>query len=74
MLYQSFHRLVFPMVTITIIGTVWVVAWSQALTAEADKRFWPALPVPYHVIQSPAQSDGSLQEIFLKHDQVVGMR
>jgi hypothetical protein len=74
MFYRSFHRLVFPMVTITIIGTVWVVAWSQALIAETERHFWPALPVPHHVIQSPAQGDGSLQQVFLKDDQVVGVR
>jgi hypothetical protein len=74
MFYQSFHRLVFPIVTLTIIGTVWIVAWSQALVAETERHFWPALPVPHHVIQSPSPSEGSLQQVFLKHDEVVGVR
>ncbi|MGD0139298.1 MAG: hypothetical protein ABSD28_10500 [Tepidisphaeraceae bacterium] len=74
MFYQSFHRLVFPIVTFTIIGAVWIVAWSQALVAETEKHSWPALPVPHHVIQSPSPGEGSLQQVFLEHDQVVGVR
>ena len=74
MFYRSFHRMVFPLVMITVIGTVWVVAWSQALAAESQKHYWPALPVPHHVIPSPATTDGSLHQVLLKHDQIVGVR
>jgi hypothetical protein len=44
------------------------------LIAETNRHFWPALPVPHHVVQSPSQTDGSFQQVFLKHDQVVGVR
>jgi len=74
MLYRSFHRLVFPIVIITVIGTVWVVAWSQALVAETERHFWPALPVSHHALQPPSSDQGSLQQVLLKHDEVVGVR
>jgi hypothetical protein len=54
MLNALFHRLLFPTLVATVIGTVWVVGWSQALVAEVDRGSWPALPTPHHVAQLSA--------------------
>ena len=79
MFYRSFHRLVFPLVLITVVGSVWVAGWSQAIQAEAQRGTWPALPVR-HPVNCPSNtgnqsSEGrSLQQVLLEHDQVVGVR
>jgi hypothetical protein len=52
MLHDAFHRLVFPVITSLIIGTVWVVGWSSDLQAQADRKYWPALEVPSHSVKA----------------------
>ena len=86
MIYEAFHRLVFPSVVVSVVGSVWITAWSHAVVAEAMKGTWPALPVPGHVINAqpdqdssdqkslPAQKDLSFQKVLLKNDQVVSVR
>jgi hypothetical protein len=79
MFYDSFHRLVFPIVLFTVIGTVWVAAWSQSLQAEAAKSSWPALPLPNREHRSatsgdPSSKTESLQQVLLENDQVVSVR
>lgn len=78
MLYDSFHRLVVPIVLIAVIGTVWVEAWSQELQAEASRTTWPALPLQREH-RSPTTSDPtakpeSFQQVLLENDQVVSVR
>lgn len=79
MFYRSFHQLVFPVVFVTVVGSVWIAAWSEALQAEAEKGTWPALPIqdredrPANTADPSSQSK-SLQQVLLEHDQVVGMR
>ena len=67
MLYELFHRLMVPVVTSLIVGTVWVVGWSRNLQDEANKKYWPALPIPAQLRNAPAQ-DNSLQKVLLKHN------
>jgi hypothetical protein len=78
MLYDSFHRLVVPMVLIAVIGTVWVEAWSQELQSEASRSTWPALPLNREHRSSttadPSSQSGSFQQVLLKNDQVVSVR
>jgi hypothetical protein len=87
MIYEAFHRLVFPAVVVSVVGSVWITAWSHAVIAEASKGSWPALPVPDRVLRieqeeaakdlSPktaSPKDPSLHKVFLEHDQVVGVR
>ena len=87
MIYEAFHRLMFPSVVVSIVGSVWITAWSHAVVAEAMKGSWPALPVPHHLDQfqageqdasaqksPPTQKDPSLQKVLLKDNQVVGVR
>jgi hypothetical protein len=77
MLYESFHRLVFPTVLIAVIGTVWVAAWSQELQAEVAKGSWPALPHRENrssTTTDPSSQSKSLQQVLLKNDQVVSVR
>ena len=52
MIYETFHRLVFPIVIISVVGSVWITGWSHELVDEANRGTWPALPVPHHVIKS----------------------
>lgn len=73
MFYASFHKLVFPMVLVTVVGSVWVAAWSQSVQAEAEQNSWPALPVPNHHNQTASSvetstQDDSLQQVLLKHN------
>jgi len=85
MFSELFHRLLFPTLVTTIIGSVWTVGWCQALIAEADRHSWPALAVPGHVSQAcdaPEAADGgfrqggglSFHQVFLKNDQIVRVR
>ena len=79
MFYEAFHRLMFPIVVISVIGCVWVAGWSQALVEEANRGNWPALPLPH--IKAPPEKDSSaaagqkptitktsFQQVLLKHD------
>jgi hypothetical protein len=84
MFYASFHRLVFPIVVFTVIGTVLVAAWSQELQDEAAQRIWPALPLPNREHQpasegnptggNPSSKTESLQQVLLENNQVVSVR
>ncbi len=89
MFYEPFHRLVFPIVVVTVVGTVLVAAWSQELQAEADKCTWPALPVPNREHQpasesnptggnptggNPSSKTESLQQVLLENNQIVSVR
>ena len=67
MLYDALHRLVFPVVTSLVIATVWIVAWSSDLQAQADRKYWPALDVPAHSVKT-TPSNSSLQQVLLKHN------
>ena len=49
MLYEMFRRLLYPMVVVTVVGTLWVVAWSHSLVNEAYSESMPAL---FHPIAS----------------------
>ena len=74
MFNEFYHRVMFPMFFATVVGSLWVAAWSKALTDEVDKHTWPALPVPHHIEKAPAQSPAAqpgsplLKQIFLKND------
>lgn len=68
MLSDFFHRLMLPTVVTTILATVWIVGWSQAL---ADVHGAPPLPVPGY--QTPASHVPSLHKILLKDNQIVGV-
>jgi hypothetical protein len=47
MFYESFRRLIFPAVLIAVVGSLWIVAWSQSLQAQAAMmNSWSALPAP----------------------------
>lgn len=61
MIYEAFHRLVFPGVVVSIVGSVWITAWSHAVVAEATKGSWPALPVPHHKDSSQPEQNASGQ-------------
>jgi len=79
MFYRSFHQLVFPMVFVTVVGSVWIAAWSEALQAEAERGTWPALPIQDREDRpagtgKPTIQNKSLQQVLLEHDQVVGVR
>jgi hypothetical protein len=85
MFYESFRKLVFPTVLLTVVGAVWVVAWSKELQTEVDRNSWPALPLPPALRAElnknaaaeaaiPPPKPQSLQKVFLKNDQVVGVR
>jgi hypothetical protein len=85
MLYETFHRLVLPIVVISVIGCVWVAGWSKGLVDEANRGSWPALPVPHLKTapnegiywapkHGPSSQTNSLNQVLLKHDQVVGVR
>jgi hypothetical protein len=76
MLHDFFHRMVFPALVATVVGSVWVAGWSSTLVSEANKGYWPALPVPRSATttQPSQQDDTSFQQVLLKHDQVVGVR
>jgi hypothetical protein len=79
MFYESFRRLVFPIVVFTVIGTVLVAAWSQDLQAEAEKATWPALPLPNQEHRpatsgNPSSKTESLQQVLLENNQVVSVR
>jgi hypothetical protein len=85
MFSELLHRLLFPTLVTTIIGSLWTVGWCQAVIAEADRHSWPALAVPGHEIQASDLSetaDGgfrpcsgrSFHQIFLKNDQIIRVR
>jgi hypothetical protein len=79
MFYESFRRLVLPLMVIVVICTVWVAAWSQELQAEADKATWPALPLPNREHRSatsgdPSSKTESLQQVLFENNQVVSVR
>jgi hypothetical protein len=83
MMTDLLHRFFFSTLVTTVIGTVWVVGWCQAVSAEANRGTWPAIPVPGHVSQITKNSshadstqDGmrSLNQVFFKHDQVIRVR
>jgi hypothetical protein len=59
--------MMFPLITSLIVGTVWVVGWSKELQAQADKKYWDALPLPGHVHKAPANNQ-SLQKVLLEHN------
>ena len=76
MFHDFIHRMVFPTLVATVVGSVWVAGWSRTLVDEANKGYWPALEVPRTAIttQPSDQDDTSFQQVLLKHDQVVGVR
>lgn len=77
MLHDRFRQLLLPTIVVTVVGSLWVAAWSQALEAQAKMGF----PAPSAELQNPtptadesaAQSD-SLHKVFLKNDEVVSVR
>jgi hypothetical protein len=85
MVSDRLHRLLFPTLVSTIIGSVWIVGWSQALVADADRGYLAPLVVPGHAAQisdsdpsnheaSRQESTGSLHKVLLKDDQVIRVR
>ncbi len=85
MFSELLHRLLFPTLVTTIIGSLWTVGWCQAVIAEADRHSWPALEVPGHESQacdlSETADDGfrpdngrSLHQVLLKNDQIIRVR
>jgi len=56
MLANLVHRLVYYLAVATVITTVWVAAWAQALSAQAQRRWRPALPLPGHALAAPANA------------------
>jgi hypothetical protein len=46
MFRESIRQLMFLGLVATIVGSVWVVAWSQELQAEATRGCYPAMPIP----------------------------
>jgi hypothetical protein len=79
------HRLLFPTLVTTIIGSVWIVGWSQALVAEAERGYLPAIAVPGQTAQNsdsdPSsheanRQDGarSLDKVLLEDNQVIRVR
>jgi len=59
MFNELYHRMLYPLFVATLIGSLWVAAWSKALTDEADKHTWPALQAPHHAVDAPAQQSDS---------------
>ena len=45
------HRLLFPTLVTTIVGSVWIVGWSQSLVADADRGYLAPLSAPGHAAQ-----------------------
>jgi hypothetical protein len=81
MFAELFHRLLFPTLVTIVVGTVWVVGWSQGLVSEADRGWWPAIPIPGRSAQvsasqspSPNNKAQSLNQVFLKDDQIIRVR
>jgi hypothetical protein len=64
MIREVFHRLVFPVVVVSVITCVWVAAWSKSLVDEASRGTWPALPVQHHVVAP--QMPSTTQPAFLE--------
>jgi len=54
MLANLVHRLIYYLAVATVITTVWVAAWAQAICAQAQRGWWPALPQPGHALAAPA--------------------
>jgi hypothetical protein len=86
MFAELFHRLLFPTLVAIVVGTVWVVGWSQSLVSEAERGWWPAMPMPNRSAQvsalqsqisqsqTPQDNARSLHQIFLKDDQIIRVR
>jgi hypothetical protein len=81
MFAELFHRLLFPTLVTIVIGTVWVVGWSQGLVSEAERGWWPAIPLPNRSAQVPASQSQipqdnarSLNQVFFKDDQIIRVR
>jgi hypothetical protein len=79
------HRLLFPTLVTMIVGSVWIVGWSQALVADVDRGYLAPLAVPGHAAQisdsdasnreaNRQESDSSLHKVLLEHDQVIRVR
>jgi hypothetical protein len=81
MFAELFHRFLFPTLVAVVVGTVWIVGWSQALVREADQGWWPAIPLPSHSARMsdsqnaiPQQNARSLDQVFFKDDQIIRVR
>jgi hypothetical protein len=81
MFAELFHRLLFPMLVSIVVGTVWIVGWSQAIVREADRGWWPAIPLPSRSAQVsasqnaiPRDNSRSLNQVLLKDDQIIRVR
>jgi hypothetical protein len=46
MFNELFHRLLFPTLVATVVGTVWVVGWAQTVINEANRGWWPPIALP----------------------------
>jgi hypothetical protein len=61
MFNELYQRILFPIFVATLIGSLWVAAWSKSLTDEADKHTWPALPAPHRSVEASAQQSSAQQ-------------
>jgi hypothetical protein len=56
MIDNFIHKLVTYSFVATIVIAVWTSAWARAISVEADRGWWPPLPVPQVTYHAASQA------------------